>query len=276
MPYGTPLSETQLNATASVSGILVYSPAAGEVPQAGKRTLAVDFVPDGTNEYTDARAEVSIVVTKANPIITWPSPAPISYGTPLTESEFNASASIPGTFVFTPARGTVLTPGTKTLEAIFTPQDRSNYAPAQASVSLLVTSLPYMDSLSKLIVDPPLANAPIYASQTRAAFEMPPTREAFDPNPQSVSGIFKANGAAAVGRKFKNESNPLAEETAIANEKEKRFRASEISNRADRGASSPTAVRGNKTIEPVKKQEERVYQGATYVKGEDGKWHLKQ
>ena len=276
MPYGTPLSETQLNATASVSGILVYSPAAGEVPQAGKRTLAVDFVPDGTNEYTDARAEVSIVVTKANPIITWPSPAPISYGTPLTESEFNASASIPGTFVFTPARGTVLTPGTKTLEAIFTPQDRSNYAPAQASVSLLVTSLPYMDSLSKLIVDPPLANAPIYASQTRAAFEMPPTREAFDPNPQSVSGIFKANGAAAVGRKFKNESNPLAEETAIANEKEKRFRASEISNRADRSASSPTAVRGNKTIEPVKKQEERVYQGATYVKGEDGKWHLKQ
>jgi hypothetical protein len=277
MPYGTPLSEIQLNAAASVPGILVYSPAVGEVPQAGKRTLSVDFVPEETSDYTDVRVEVSIMVTKANPIITWSNPAPISYGTPLSESEFNASASIPGTFVFTPAKGTVLTPGTQTLEAIFTPEDRANYAPAQATVSLQVTSLSYMDSFSNLKVGPPLPNAPSYASQARTAFEMPPMREeAFDPDPQSIPGIFKSDGAGVGGRKFKNENNSIAKETAIAAEKEQRFRAPEISNRAERGSSNLSAIQGNKTTEPVKKQEERVYKGATYVKGEDGKWHLKQ
>ena len=275
IPYGTPLSETQLNATASVPGILVYTPAAGEVPQAGKQTLSVDFVPEQTNDYTDARAEVSFVVTKANPVITWSNPAPISYGTPLSESEFNATASIPGTFVFTPARGTVLTPGTQTLEAIFTPQDKANYAQAQASVSLLVTSLSYMDSFAKLNMDPQL-NAPSYAAQARNAFDIPPVHEAFDPNPQTIGGIFKVNGAVVGGRKLKNESVPLAKEATVAVEKEQRLRTPEVSHRPERGASAPTAVQFNKTIEPVKKQEERVYQGATYVKGEDGKWHLKQ
>jgi hypothetical protein len=267
MPYGTPLSEIQLNATASVSGIMVYTPAAGDVPQAGKRTLSVDFVPDETNEYTDARAEVTITVTKANPIITWANPAPISYGTPLSESEFNATASIPGTFVFTPAKGTVLTPGKQTLEAVFTPEDGANYAPAQATVSLVVTSLSYMDSFSKPAVDPP---------QARTPFEMPPAREAFDPNPQSTLGNFKPDNAVAGGRKIKNEGSPNAKETAIAAEKERQFKAPEIPNRAERGAPIPTAVQGSRTVEPEKVQEERVYKGATYVKGEDGKWHLKK
>jgi hypothetical protein len=267
MPYGTPLNEIQLNATASVPGILVYSPPAGEVPQAGKRTLSVDFVPEETSDYTDARAEVSIVVTKANPTIMWSNPAPISYGTPLTESEFNASASIPGTFVFTPAKGTVLTPGMQTLEAIFAPEDGANYASAQATVSLQVTSLPYMDSFQNLIVGPPLTETPSNAPQTRTAI---------DPNPQSTSGIFKPSAPVVGGRKIKSEGNFLAKETAIAAEKEQRFRAPEIPNLVERAASNPTAVQGNKAIEPVKKQEERVYQGATYVRGEDGKWHLKQ
>jgi hypothetical protein len=276
MPYGTPLSEIQLNATASVSGIMVYTPAAGEVPQAGKRTLSVDFVPDETNDYTDARAEVSIVVTKANPVITWANPAPISYGTPLSESEFNASASIPGTFVFTPAKGTVLTPGKQSLEAVFAPEDGANYASAQATVSILVTSLSYMDSFSKLTAEPPLTDKPSYAPQTHTGFEIPPVREAFDPIPQSTPGIFKPDSAVVGGRKIKNEVSPVAKETAIAAEKERQFKASEIPNRAESGASNPTAVQGNRTIEAEKQQEERVYKGATYVKGEDGKWHLKK
>jgi Flp pilus assembly CpaE family ATPase len=268
MPYGTPLSKTQLNATASVLGILVYTPSAGEVPQAGKQTLAVDFVPEDSNNYTDVRAEVSIMVTKANPSITWPNPAPISYGTLLTESQFNASASIPGSFVFAPAKGTVLTPGTQTLEAIFTPEDGANYAPARATVSLLVTSLPYMDSFSNLTINSPL-NAPSYASQALTGFEMPPPRPAFDPDPQSIPGIFKPEGAAFGERKLKNENNSLAKEPTSFAEKVQQFKTHEVSNRTERGSSGPA-------VAPVKKQEERVYKGATYVKGEDGKWHLKQ
>jgi hypothetical protein len=269
MPYGTPLSKTQLNATASVLGILVYSPSAGEVPQAGKQTLAVDFVPEDSNNYTDVRAEVSIMVTKANPSITWPNPAPISYGTLLTESQFNASASIPGSFVFAPAKGTVLTPGTQTLEAIFTPEDGANYAPARATVSLSVTSLPYMDSFSNLTINPPLSSASSYASQGRPLFDVSPTRPAFDPEPQSTPGIFKPEGAVVGGGKIKNENNSPAKETTSFAEKVQQFKTHEVSNRSERGSSGPA-------VAPVKKQEERVYKGATYVKGEDGKWHLKQ
>jgi len=276
MPYGTALSKTQLNATASVLGILVYTPSAGEVPQAGKQTLAVDFVPEDSNNYTDVRTEVSIMVTKANPTITWRNPAPIPYGTLLSESQFNASASIPGTFVFAPAKGTVLTPGTQTLEAIFTPEDGANYAPAQATVSLQVTSLPYMDSFSSLTGNRPLPIAPPYASQARTGFENPPTRQAFDPEPQSIAGIFKPEGAVAGDRKIKHENSPLAKETANFAEKVQQFKTHDISNRAERGSSNSASVQGNKTVESGKKQEERIYKGATYVKGEDGKWHLKQ
>ena len=239
MPYGAALSEAQLNATASVLGILVYKPAAGEMPQAGKQTLTVDFVPEESNHYTDARAEVSILVTKGYPSITWPTPAPIPYGTPLSESEFNATASIPGTFVFAPAKGTVLTPGTQTLEAIFTPEDSANYAPAQASVSLLVTSLPYMDSIAKPKIDPPP-----YVWATAAPLEMQPMREPLDLNPQSVPETTKANGAVSGGRKTRNEAPKEALKEAQKQE--------------------------------APKQEVRIYQGATYLKGEDGKWHLKR
>jgi len=252
MPYGTPLSDAQLNATASVLGILVYKPAAGEIPQAGKQTLSVDFVPEESNHYTDAHAEVSIVVTKGNPTITWPTPAPISYGSPLTDSEFNATASIPGTFAFAPAKGTVLTPGTQTLEAIFTPEDSANYAPARASVSLVVTSLPYMDALPKPKLDRPIADRPFadassWASSAKlTVIEPPPATgplypnsqiapEPFFSNSQITSEPSKVNGPVTGGRKSKNEAP-----------------------------------------KELPSQEVRVYKGATYLKGEDGKWHLKQ
>jgi hypothetical protein len=133
-----------------------------------------------------------------------------------------------------------------------------------------------MDSFSNLIVNPPLKETPSYASQTRPTFEISPMSETFDPSPQSIPGILKPNGAVLGGRKVKSENNPLAKETVSATEKEQRFNMSESSNRAERGASSPTPAQGNKTVEAVKKQEERVYLGATYVKGEDGKWHLKK
>jgi len=276
IPYGTPLSEAQLNAVASVPGSLVYTPAAGEALPAGIRTLSVAFTPDQTNDYTDAQAEVSIVVTRANPIITWPNPAPISYGKPLSESEFNASASVPGAFVFTPAKGTVLTTGTQTLEAIFTPHDKANYASAQAAVSLLVTTLSNIDSFSNLAVDPPLTSATFDATRTRTAFDALPMQEAFDPDPDNISRILRANGAASWGHKIKTESKSVLEETAISAEMEYRFMMPEVPIRTEPAAFNSAAVQGTNSSGPGKKQEERIYKGATYVKGEDGQWHLKQ
>jgi pilus assembly protein CpaE len=137
--YGTALGANQLNATASVPGTLVYSPAAGDVLSAGVRTLSVTFTPEDAEGYTTAQATVSLTVTQATPIITWPAPAPISQGAELSSAQLNATSLVSGTFVYAPAAGEVLAEGTHTLSTTFTPADAADYAAVQASASLTVT-----------------------------------------------------------------------------------------------------------------------------------------
>jgi Flp pilus assembly CpaE family ATPase len=151
--YGTALSATQLNAKASVPGSFVYAPAAGEVLAAGTHTLSVTFTPKDTADEATAQASVSLTVAKATPIITWQSPAAISYGTMLGAAQLNASALVPGTFIYTPSAGTVLAAGTQTLSATFAPTDTTDYTTAQATVSLVVEGLPNLDSLMPAMAD---------------------------------------------------------------------------------------------------------------------------
>lgn len=46
------------------------------------------------------------------PIITWSNPTSITYGIALTETQLDVTSSVPGTFVYNPAIGTVLGVGT--------------------------------------------------------------------------------------------------------------------------------------------------------------------
>ena len=137
--YGTALSDTQLNATASIPGKFVYKPSAGEVLAAGVQTLSVEFTPADTAGYNTAQFTVSLTVTKDAPAISWSAPPSILHGTPLSAAQLNAMASVPGTFTYSPAAGQVLPAGTQTLSVTFTPTDAADYTPAQASVSLTVT-----------------------------------------------------------------------------------------------------------------------------------------
>src|SRR5437870_5196036 len=99
--YGTALSATQLNATTSVLGTFVYTPAAGTVLNAGAaQTLSVTFTPTDAANYTTATTSVAITVVKATPTITWPTPANLTYGTALSATQLDATASVPGTFVY--------------------------------------------------------------------------------------------------------------------------------------------------------------------------------
>jgi large repetitive protein len=45
---------------------------------------------------------------------------------------------VPGTFVYSPAAGTVLAAGTQTLSVTFTPNDATDYATATATVTITV------------------------------------------------------------------------------------------------------------------------------------------
>jgi Flp pilus assembly CpaE family ATPase len=137
--YGAALSAAQLNATASVPGKFVYTPAAGEVLAAGVQSLSVVFTPTDAANYTTAEAIVQITVTKATPIVTWSKPQAISYGTALSATQLNATASVPGTFVYIPAAGEVLAAGVQPLSATFTPADAANFSEAQGAVWLTIT-----------------------------------------------------------------------------------------------------------------------------------------
>ncbi len=79
---------------------------------------------------------------KLLPTITWAAPAAITNPTPLSATQLNATASVPGTFVYTPPIGTVLLAGTQTLAATFTPADTADYSPAEAMVALTVNPAP--------------------------------------------------------------------------------------------------------------------------------------
>jgi hypothetical protein len=136
--YGTPLSATQLDATANVPGAFVYTPAAGKVLTAGTQTLSVKFTPTDTTDYSTATATQKLAVNKAAPVITWAAPAAITYPTPLSPAQLNATANVPGTFVYSPAAGTVLTANIRTLNVRFTPTDTTDYTTATATQKLTV------------------------------------------------------------------------------------------------------------------------------------------
>ena len=143
---GTALSATQLDATANVAGTFVYSPAVGTVEStAGNITLSVTFTPTDTTDYNTATASVNLTVTastKTTPTITWATPASIVAGTALSATQLDATASVPGTFVYSPAVGTVESAvGTVTLSVTFTPTDTTDYNTAAASVTLTVTAV---------------------------------------------------------------------------------------------------------------------------------------
>ena len=75
---------------------------------------------------------------KGTPSITWATPAAISYGTTLSATQLDASSTVAGTFAYAPAAGSILSAGTQTLSALFTPTDSADYNTATRSVSLVV------------------------------------------------------------------------------------------------------------------------------------------
>ena len=138
--YGTALSSTQLNATANAAGSFSYTPSIGAVLNAGAgQTLSVNFTPTDTANYNLVSRNVVINVLKATPVLTWNNPADIVYGAALSAAQLNATASVAGTFSYTPAASAVLNAGNgQTLSVNFTPTDTANYNAASRSVTINV------------------------------------------------------------------------------------------------------------------------------------------
>ena len=79
------------------------------------------------------------VPAQTTPTITWAAPAAIAYGSALSSEQLNATASVPGTFTYTPAAGAVLAAGAnQTLSVTFTPTDTTDFTTATASTTITV------------------------------------------------------------------------------------------------------------------------------------------
>jgi hypothetical protein len=137
--YGTALDEAHLNGSAPVPGKFEYSPAAGEMLPPGMHTLSVTFTPADTANYATAQATVSLSVAKAKSTIHWLAPAPVMYGTQLSNAQLCARASVPGSFEYKPDLGAVLAAGEHQLTVVFTPADTLGYSISQSAILLKVT-----------------------------------------------------------------------------------------------------------------------------------------
>ena len=83
------------------------------------------------------------------PELNWNYPAPIFYGKALSSTQLDATATdsvtkdpVAGTFVYTPAAGTILPGGNHTLSVTFTPTDTTEYSPITTITNLVVNPAP--------------------------------------------------------------------------------------------------------------------------------------
>ncbi len=135
----------------------------------GAHSISVTYGGDGYYAALPAQS-LAVTVTLASPAIRWPAPAALPYGKALNGVQLNASANIAGTFVYSPAAGTILAAGSQTLSVTFTPTNATVYAQATATVTLTVNpatpavswsapaAIPYGTALSVLQLD---ASSPV-------------------------------------------------------------------------------------------------------------------
>ena len=134
---GSPVGSaaTGADGVAQASGVSLAGVSAGTYVGAVSANVAGDAA------YLASAGTGDLVVGKASPVVTW-NPAPPTYGTPLGDGQFNATAAfngspVDGVFVYTPGPGTILPAGLQSLSVTFTPTDTTNLT--QVTTSRMVT-----------------------------------------------------------------------------------------------------------------------------------------
>ena len=106
-------------------------------------TYAVVAAFAGNTNYRAVSRNATLTIGKAPASLSWSAPTAIGYGTPLGAAQLNATANVPGTFVYAPAAGTVLGAGAgQPLSATFTPADPANYTGGAVGTAISVVPAP--------------------------------------------------------------------------------------------------------------------------------------
>jgi hypothetical protein len=166
--------------------------------QAGSHTVTAIYSGDDNNA-TDSGSLPGYTVNPAVPSVAWSAPADISYGTALSATQLDASATlagspVAGTFAYSPAVGAILTAGQQTLNVIFTPTDTADYA-TQVSQSTTIT------------VDP----APLTVTAKDQSITWPSEPdETFDSSSISVTGLVASDTLDSLAGSIDSSYSPSA------------------------------------------------------------------
>ena len=139
-PY-TGAAQTPCAVSVTGAGGLNETPAPVYANNTAAGTASASYPYAGDDNHAGSSGSATFTIGKVTPVLTWATPAAISYGTALTGTQLNATASVPGGFAYTPAAGTVLAAGTHTLSVVFTPTDGTNYTTATLGVTITVTAV---------------------------------------------------------------------------------------------------------------------------------------
>jgi hypothetical protein len=150
---GSPLAATAVTNPTGQTVAFTYTGTSGTTYATSSTapTAAGSYTVVGTINGPDysGTATGTLLIAKATPTITWAAPASVLSGTALSSTQLDATASVPGAFVYTPAIGITPAVGNDTLSVAFTPTDTTDYTTATASVILTVDNpAPVMSSIS--------------------------------------------------------------------------------------------------------------------------------
>ncbi len=130
-----------LAVTYSSGNTAVATIVSGKIHLTGVGTSDITAMQLGNANWNAAPpVRQTLTVGKGVPVITWANPKAIVYGKPLSATQLNAKANVPGSFVYDPAAGVILPADIvpHDLDVTFTPNDIVRYTTAQKTVSLIV------------------------------------------------------------------------------------------------------------------------------------------
>jgi sugar lactone lactonase YvrE len=146
------------NITASYSSSATTNSPAGNYPI----TPSLVDPNDLETNYIVSLVPGTLTITAGSPIVTWPAPSSITYGSPLGSGQLDASASVQGNFAYNPSGGATLDAGNTTLSVVFTAADTLDYNSVTDSVPLAVSPAPLIVTASDAS-RPSGADNPVFA-----------------------------------------------------------------------------------------------------------------
>ncbi|MBL8209580.1 MAG: hypothetical protein JNK87_02655 [Bryobacterales bacterium] len=181
---------------------------------AGPYTIRATYSGGGSFQGSSDNTKM-LTVNQALPVVSWSNPASISFGSARSSTQLNATANVPGTFVYTPAAGTVLPAGDGQLLSVqFNPTNARSYQTATASVRINVTgggpatlvstnTLARAPGTNEVVLTTTIANTGGSAATTVLLNSARiGTTAATTPLPVVVAGSIPAGGAAVVTLRF--------------------------------------------------------------------------